>query len=51
MEYKQPAHYTKDELRAFRIRDMKTEIRCAMRDGLYNYAAECRIKLKEMQAE
>jgi hypothetical protein len=47
--YVRPHHYTPDELRAAEIADLETDIRCAERDGLPEYAAECRTKLAKLR--
>jgi hypothetical protein len=48
MGYQKPRHYTDDELLAAEIADLKTDIRCAERDGLPEYAEQCRAKLAEL---
>lgn len=47
--YVPPRRYTADELRTAEIADLETDIRCAERDGLHEYAAECRAKLAELR--
>lgn len=42
------AHYTDRELVRFIIRDLVTEIRCAVRDGLHTYAEEQRTELRRI---
>lgn len=47
-----PRHrYTPGELRAAEIADLETDIRCAERDGLPEYAAECRALLTKLRAD
>jgi hypothetical protein len=48
MGYQKPHKYTDDELLAAEIADLKTDIRCAERDGLPEYAEKCRAKLAEL---
>lgn len=40
--------YTEQELRCFIIQDLIADIRCADRDGLPKYAAECRRELAKL---
>jgi hypothetical protein len=41
MNYTRPHHYTKAELAYASLRDLVTDIRCARRDGLPDYAIKC----------
>jgi hypothetical protein len=42
LTYERKAQYTEAELQAAIIADLETDIRCAERDGLHEYAAKCR---------
>lgn len=42
---------TPDERYRAILEDLRTDIRCAERDGLSGYAEECRKKLQALQAE
>lgn len=44
-------HYTPEELRAAEIADLETDIRCAERDGMPEYAAECLALLAKLRAD
>lgn len=48
--YKKPVHYTQEELLAFKIEDLETDIRCVERDAngrpeFLEYAEDCRQQL------
>jgi hypothetical protein len=40
--YHKPKHYTDEELLAAKLADLRTDISCAVRDGLHDYANDCR---------
>ena len=46
--YIRPHHYTAEELIDAEIADLESDIQCAERDGLPEYAAECRLKLAKL---
>ncbi len=48
--YVPPHHYTAEELLDADIADLETDIRCAYRDGLPDYAKECEAQLKTKKA-
>ena len=50
-EYKTRHHYSDDELRQHQIEDYKTDIRCAYRDGLIEYAKEQEKQLAAFRAQ
>lgn len=45
-KYVSPVHYSPAELLEFQIQDLESDIRCAERDGLPDYAEECRRELQ-----
>ena len=51
MTYHARHHYTPEELLAAKIADVETDIRCAERDGLNEYAEECRTLLATLRRE
>ena len=46
--YTPPHKYSKDELLDASIADLETDIKCAKRDGLDEYAKECEAKLEAL---
>lgn len=50
MSYAPRAHYTDAELLAFEIADLETDLRCAVRDGLTEYADIVRARLVAKRA-
>ena len=50
MNYTKPVKYTQDDLFKARIADLETDIRCAERDGLPDYAEACKRLLAELKA-
>lgn len=51
MPYTPPHRYTAEELLDAEIADLEVDHRCAIRDGLYEYAAEVETKLAAKLAE
>jgi len=40
--------YTDEELRRLELKDWQVDERCAIRDGLVEYAARCRQRINEL---
>lgn len=49
-QYVSPHHYSPSELLHAEIHDLETDIECARRDGLEEYAAECEAILAKKRA-
>jgi hypothetical protein len=49
--YHKPHHYTPTELLEAKLADLRTDIRCAERDGLPEYAEECKRQYMKLRAE
>jgi hypothetical protein len=47
--YRKPEHYTDRELLEMKIQDLQTDIRCAYRDGLTDYAHQQEEQLHKLQ--
>ena len=43
--YTKPVHYSERELLEADIADLRVDIRCALRDGLLDYARQCEQRL------
>ena len=46
MTWKKAAHYTKEQLDAFYLADLLVDYRCAVRDGMMDYAAKVRLQVE-----
>jgi hypothetical protein len=46
--YHKPTRYTSEELKEAKLDDLRTDIRCAVRHGLTEYAEECRKKYRKL---
>jgi len=49
--YSPPVKYTPEQLLDFEILDLETDIRCALKDKLLDYAEECQKKLEELKVK
>jgi hypothetical protein len=51
MKYKEKTNYTSKQLRDYKIQDLTVDYKCAIRDGLPEYAEEVRQQLIRLYAE
>ena len=51
MTYRPPKHYTQEELRQAALDDLRVDLRCAIRDGLAEYAERVRAEIARMQGD
>ena len=49
--YKPAAHYSPEELRQAEIADLEADYKCAIRDGLVDYAEKVKIQLDRLKAQ
>ncbi len=49
--YKPAAHYSPEELRQAEIADLEADYKCAIRDGLVDYAEKVKIQLERLKAQ
>lgn len=48
--YVKPVKYTHEQLDAAAKEDLENDVRCALRDGLFEYAAKCQAQLNRIAA-